>query len=291
LPGINSLKIFAPATSSQPELLVQLNPGKRMLVGSVIKSHILCATLRKVELESGAVGKLSSTQLVLDASVWSPGGPVLNPPNLIGMVSERTALEAMIMHSDNTGTDMALLETGFEYVRNFVASIGLTQTQVPLSTRAYLGFLYGAPNYESITWAEIEGFVNSDAPFVNPPLNNTITLASSANDLISYYSRALVGDFFLSDVTTAEFQRILSLASAVRLVVPLGATGFGKGGNLDVPGHHAYSFAGGMFFSKRWVFFSYTINWNAPVSHDRATVTAWQAAVVGANKLVFDALS
>jgi beta-lactamase class A len=291
LPGINSLKIFAPATSSQPELLVQLNPGKRLLVGSVIKSHILCATLRKVELESGAVGKLSSTQLVLDASVWSPGGAVLNPPNLIGMVSERTALEAMIMHSDNTGTDMALLETGFEYVRNFVASIGLTQTQVPLSTRAYLGFLYGAPNYKSITWAEIEGFVNSDAPFVNPPLNNTITLASSANDLISYYSRALVGDFFLSDETTAEFQRILSLASAVRLVVPLGATGFGKGGNLDVPGHHAYSFAGGMFFSKRWIFFSYTINWNAPASHDRATVTAWQAAVVGANKLVFDALS
>jgi beta-lactamase class A len=291
LPGINGVKIFAPATSSKPELLVQLNPGRRMLVGSVIKSHILCATLHKVELAQGGVGKLARKELVLDASVWSPVSPVLNPPNLIGMVSERTALEAMIMHSDNTGTDIALLATGSDYVQNFVDSIGLTQTQIPLSTRAYLGFLYGAPNYKSITWAEIEGFVNSDAPFVNPPLNNTITLASSPNDLISYYSRALVGDFFLTDEATAEFQRILSLASAVRLVVPLGATGFGKGGNVDTPGFHAYSFAGGMFFSKRWVFFSYTINWNAAGQHDPKTVGEWQAAVVTATQLVFDALS
>jgi beta-lactamase class A len=291
LPGINGVKIFAPATSTEPQLLVQLNPGRRMLVGSVIKSHILCATLRKAELQSGGIGKLGTKELVLDASVWSPASPVLNPPNLIGMVSERTALEAMIMHSDNTGTDIALLETGYEYVQNFVNSIGLTQTQVPLSTRAYLGFLYGAPNYKRITWAEIEGFVNSDAPFVNPPLNNTITLASSANDLISYYSRALVGDFFLNDATTEEFLRILSLASAVRLVVPLGATGFGKGGNVDTPGFHAYSFAGGMFFSKRWVFFSYTINWDAPAEHDPATVKKWQAAAVAATQLVFDALS
>jgi beta-lactamase class A len=289
LPGINGLKIFAPATSSQPKLLVQLNPGTRMLVGSVIKSHILCATLYKLDSKKIA-GELSK-ELVLDASVWSPVSPLLNPPNLIGMVSFRTALEAMIMHSDNTGTDMALLETGFDYVQNFVDSIGLTQTQVPLSTRAYLGYLYGAANYKNITWAEIEGYVNSNAPFVNPPLNNTITLASSANDLISYYSRALVGDFFLNAETTAEFLRILSLATAVRLVVPLGATGFGKGGNVDTPGYHAYSFAGGMFFSNRWVFFSYTINWTNPAEHDPATVKKWQAAVVGATKLVFDALS
>jgi beta-lactamase class A len=71
----------------------------------------------------------------------------------------------------------------------------------------------------------------------------------------------------------------------------LGATGFGKGGNVDTPGFHAYSFAGGMFFSKRWVFFSYTINWNAAGQHDPKTVGEWQAAVVTATQLVFDALS
>jgi beta-lactamase class A len=290
LPGINSLKIFAPATNSQPELLVQLNPGKRLFVGSVIKSFILCQVLRKLE-SSGGVGRLSSTQLALDASVWSPYSPTLNPPNLIGMVSERTALEAMIMHSDNTGTDMSILQAGVENVRNFIASIGLTQTQVPLSTRSFFGYLYGAPNYKTITWSELEGFINSKAPIVNQTLNNTITLASSANDLVSYYSRALVGDFFLNDKTTAEFQRILSLAGAVRLFVPLGATGFGKGGSIDYPGDHAVSYAGGMFFSKRWVFSAFTIKWDAPAEDDPATVKAWIDAVAAALKLVFDALS
>jgi beta-lactamase class A len=293
LPGINSLKIFAPATSSQPELLVQLNPGKRLFVGSVIKSFILCQVLRKVELESrNVVGKLSSTQLATDASVWSPYSPTLNPPKLIGMVSERTALEAMIMHSDNTGTDMSILQAGgVESVRNFIASIGLTETQVPLSTRSFFGYLYGAPNYKTITWSELEGFINSNAPVVHPTLNNTITLASSANDLVSYYSRALVGDFFLKDETTAEFLRTLSLADAVRLVMPLGATGFGKGGSIDYPGDHALSFAGGMFFAKRWVFSAFTIKWDARNEDDPATVKEWIGVVAAALKLVFDALS
>jgi beta-lactamase class A len=106
------------------------------------------------------------------------------------------------------------------------------------SRRVFLGKL-GAPNYKTITWSELEGYIQSNAPIVNPTLNNTITLASSANDLVSYYSRALVGDFFLKksgklDVAKlAEFQRILSLGGAVSLVVPLSATGFGKGGSID----------------------------------------------------------
>jgi beta-lactamase class A len=290
LPGINSLKIFAPATSSQPELLVQLNPGKRLFVGSVIKSFILCQVLRELDSKDVA-DKLTKTALALDASVWSPYSPTLNPPNLIGIVSLRTALEAMIVHSDNTGTDMSILQAGIQNVRNFIASIGLTETQVPLSTRSFFGYLYGAPNYRTITWSELEGFINSKAPIVNQTLNNTITLASSANDLVSYYSRALVGDFFSNDATTAEFLRILSLAEAVSLVVPLGATGFGKGGSIDYPKDHALSFAGGMFFSKRWVFCAFTIKWDAPEEDDPDTVKEWIGTVAAALKLVFDALS
>ena len=298
LPGINSLKIFAPATTTQPELLVQLKPAKRMVVGSVVKTYILCEAIRQVD----SVGDLDKP-LALDARVWCPASVVLNPPNLIGMVSERTALEAMIMHSDNTGTDMALLKVGYDHVQDFIDSIGLTQTQVPLSMRAFYGYLFGAPNYKTITWAELEGYANSDAPFVNQALNNKITLASSANDMISYYSRALVGDFFLdeeklNEEKLAEFQRILSLASGVRLVVPLGATGFGKGGDVYVPGHpagalnyYAHSFAGGMFFSERWVFFSYAINSYSTAMQEEETFKKWQAAAVDATKLVFDALS
>ena len=290
LPGINSLKIFAPATSTQPELLIQLKPGKRLFVGSVIKTFILCQALRQVDSKT-IQKKLSSTQLALDASVWSPYSPTLNPPNLIGMISELTALEAMIISSDNTGTDMSLLQAGVQNVRSFIASIGLTQTRVPLSTRSFFGYLYGAPNYKTITWSELEAFINSNAPIVNPPLNDTITLASSANDLVSYYSRALVGDFFLAAATLDAFQFILSLGGAVRLLVPLGATGFGKGGSIDYPGDHALGYAGGMFFSNRWVFTAFTINWGDPEENDPATVTAWTNAVKGALQLVFDALS
>ena len=44
--------------------------------------------------------------------MWSADSATFNPPNMIGMVSERTAMEAMLMHSDNTGTDMMLKFTG-----------------------------------------------------------------------------------------------------------------------------------------------------------------------------------
>ncbi|WP_433969830.1 serine hydrolase [Tunturiibacter gelidiferens] len=68
---------------------------------------------------------------------------MFNPPNLIGKVSERTALEAMIMHSDNTGTDMCLKHVGPEKVRQFVASAGLKSCMIPESTRALFGYLLG----------------------------------------------------------------------------------------------------------------------------------------------------
>lgn len=35
-----------------------------------------------------------------------------NPPDLSGLVSERTAMEAIMTHSDNTATDMVLKEAG-----------------------------------------------------------------------------------------------------------------------------------------------------------------------------------
>jgi beta-lactamase class A len=53
----------------------------------------------------------------LDQSVWSFGSDIFNPPDLSGLVSERTAMEAMIIHSDNTATDMILKEAGPVKVR------------------------------------------------------------------------------------------------------------------------------------------------------------------------------
>ena len=296
LPGIKALKIFAPATSSARKFLVQLEPARQLFVGSAFKTFVLCEALRLVDSPKVVDQLTTKTQLALNQAVWSPDSQTLNPPNVIGMISERLALEAMIMHSDNTATDMSILQTGIQNVRSFISSIGLTQTLVPDSTRAFFGYLFGAPNYLSITWAQLQGYLNSDAHFVNSPLNKTITLASSMEDLVSYYSQALIGDFFQHSETLQEYRRILTLGDAVLRIVPLGATGFGKGGSIDVPGFndvpgfHAVCVAGGMFFSGRWAFFALTINWFDPAENDPDTVAAFATAVKQALNLVFERL-
>jgi beta-lactamase class A len=84
-----------------------------------------------------------------------------NPPNLIGKVSQRTALEAMIMYSDNTGTDMSIKQVGPEKVREFIVSAGLKNTLIPDSTRALLGYVLGAKDSKTLSWAEVGAEANS----------------------------------------------------------------------------------------------------------------------------------
>ncbi|MDQ6869095.1 MAG: class A beta-lactamase-related serine hydrolase [Pseudomonadota bacterium] len=192
------------------------------------------------------------------------------------------------MHSDNTGTDMSLKLVGPDNVRKFIASAGLKKTLIPDSTRIFVGYLLGAKDYKTFTWDELVASTN--LPLVNPPLNNVETMTSSADDFVSYYSRALQGAFFKSRETVTEFRRILSLGGAVSLV-PLGVSAFVKGGSIDVPGFHCVCIPGGMFFSDRWVYFAFTINWNAPGETDPETVSAFLAAVSQALTLVKDRLS
>ena len=133
---------------------------------------------------------------------------------------------------------------------------------------------------------------DANLPFVNPPLNTVETLASSANDFVSYYSRALQGVFFNSAETLTEFRRILSLGDAIWLVpLPLGVSAFVKGGSIDVPGFHCVCVPGGMFFSGRWVYFTFIINWRAPGESDPDTVNAFLAAVAEALTLVKNELA
>ena len=56
---------------------------------------------------------LGATELALDSIVWSFGSPIYNPPYLSGIVSERSALEAMITRSDNTATSPAPQSSGY----------------------------------------------------------------------------------------------------------------------------------------------------------------------------------
>jgi beta-lactamase class A len=289
MPGDVGFKIHAPATNSKPEFLVASNSTKQMFVGSAIKTFILCETLRQADTPK-VVQTLKTQQLSLDASVWSLDSATFNPPNLIGKVSQRTALEAMIMHSDNTGTDMCLKYAGPDKVRAFIASAGLKSTMIPESTRVFFGYLLGAKDYKNFTWEQIGAAANQS--MVNPPMNQVQTLASSADDFVSYYSRALQGEFFQNKETLKEFRRILSLGDAIWLVpLPLGVSSFVKGGSIDVAGFHALCVPGAMLFDNRWVYFCLTLNWRAAAETDPATVGLFAAACSRALAMVKDGLS
>jgi beta-lactamase class A len=289
LPGDIAVKIYAPAADGKPEFLVESNASKMMFVGSAIKTFILCESLRQVD-SPGVVKSLTTEQLSLDASVWNLDSATFNPPNLIGKVSQRTALEAMIVHSDNTGTDMCIKYVGPDKVRAFIASAGLKSTMIPESTRVFFGYLLGAKNYQIFSWSDIGAAAT--LPIVNSPMNKVQTLASSADDFVSYYSRALHGDFFQHKETLNEFRRILSLGDAIWLLpMPLGVSSFCKGGSIDVSGFHAVCAPGGMFFDNRWVYFCLAINWNDKAETDPATLAAFAAAGSKALALVKQALS
>lgn len=285
-----AIKILAPAVNGKPEFVVESNASKRMFVGSAIKTFVLCETLRRADSPK-IVDHLSAQQLDLNASVWSADSATFNPPNLIGQVTHRTALEAMILHSDNTGTDMSLKHAGPDNVRAFIASIGLKSTMIPDSTRVFFGYILGAKDYKTFTYDEMIA-LGSKGVFVNSPLNNVQTLASSADDFISYYSRALQGAFFEHTETLKEFRRILAMGDAISLLpLPLGVSAFCKGGSIDIPGFHTVCAPGALFFDERWVYFCLAINWYAAALTDNDTVKAFASAASRALALVKDGLT
>lgn len=291
LPGDVAGKVVAPAAGGLPGLAVEFNASKRLFVGSAIKTFVLCEALRQAD-SPAVTDTISSRQLALNETVWSPDAPTFNPPYLTGQVSERTTLEAMITHSDNTATDMALRLAGPDSVRAFIASIGLKNTMIPDSTRILFGYLLGAANYTTFTWADLIAAEQAGDPIVNSPLNDVQTMASSADDLVAYYSQSLQGAFFTYPATLSQFREILAMGGAIWLVpLPLGVSAFAKGGSIDVPGFHAICVPGGMFFDNRWVYFCLIINWYAAAETDPDTVSAFLAAASRALALVKDALS
>lgn len=289
VPGTVTYKILAPATTRTSRVDISAGADQQLFIGSAFKALVLAEALRQADAPD-VVNTITAQQLDLDATVWSPDSATFNPPNLTGSVSERTAMEAMILHSDNTGADMILKHVGADDVRSFIASAGLTKTLIPTSTRIFIGYLLGAPDYEGFTWEQYEQ-LGSD-PYVNPALNQTETMASSCADLVSFYSRSLQGEFFVNPETLDEYRIILSIGDIIGLLpMPLGVSAFAKGGEINQPGFHALSAAGGMYFDDVWVYFSFMVNWDAPGQSDPATQEAWAKAAAGALQLVKDSLA
>jgi beta-lactamase class A len=291
LPGETAIKIFVPAGGLKPAFVAQLNSRKKLFVASANKTFALCEALRQVD-SPDVVQALETTRLKLNASIWSlPGSPFFDPPHLKGAVSERATLEAMIMNSDNTATDMIFKLAGVDNIRALIASLGLTETVIPDSTRAFSAYLFGAKNYKTITWDELLDLLkkgNLEHKF----LNDVETLASSADDFVSYYSLALQGGLFEHAQTLNEFRRILTLCDFIYLIpLPLGASAYAKSGNADVPDFHARSIAGALFVSNHWVYFAFIINWFAPEADDHETVHQFFSAINTALSLVMNSLS
>ena len=119
-------------------------PDAELFVGSCFKTFVLAAYLQEVE-----AGRLDeSEQLAVDDSVRSLVSPVLQ--NLTGTTQARCALEAMIAHSDNTATDVAMKRVTPARVRQFISDAGLTKARIPDSTRRIFSYIAGAPQGEDL---------------------------------------------------------------------------------------------------------------------------------------------
>ena len=279
LPGDKTIKILAPGANLKPSFVAELNSGQRLFVASAGKTFALCKALQQVDSRD-VVKTLQSEKLTLDSTIWSiPGSPFFIPPHLKGSVPERAAMEAMIMASDNTATDMIFKVAGVDNIRAFIASLGLTQTQIPDSTRAFAAYLFGAKNYKTISWEELEDLLKT-GKLEHPFLNDVETFASSADDFVSYYSLALQGAFFEHAETLNEYRRILTLCDYIYVIpLPLGVSAYAKSGDADVPGFHARSIAGGLFVADRWVYFAFVLNWYEAEADDPAIVDEFFSAI------------
>lgn len=290
LPGQVGLRLWAPPDAGRPEWSAALNPDDRLFIASVFKVFVLAECLRREEeaLDPHSTTPLASQlaarlgqQLTLDESVFTLSSPVLNPPHLTGQLTLRTALEAMITHSDNTATDMVLQHVGPERVQAFIDGIGLRQTEIPTSTRQFFGYVAGVPDWQATTWAELQG---EDAPGATRPiLNDTITMASTASEMVAFYARVLPGEYFQYAETLSEFRNILAMGD-VLITMPLGVNGFGKGGSIDFDGSHVVTIAGGLYVPDRWVYFALFLNWTDAEGGSSAEV---RGPAIAAAKTIF----
>jgi len=151
-------------------------------------------------------------------------------------------------------------------VRSFIAATGLRATLIPDSTRRFFSYNFGAPLGVDIGWAGVQQVLASGQLLgrPHPPLNDQETLASSANDMVSYYKRALAGEFFTKPEILVEFKRI----HLTNTVFPDDTIGYAKGGNndafaesLSVPDYHTLAIAGQMVVNATSVTFCFVVNW------------------------------
>jgi beta-lactamase class A len=248
-----------------------------LFCGSCFKTFVLAAYLQEVE-----AGRLSlSEQLIIDDGVRSVGGGVFD--HLTGTAPARVVLEAMIAHSDNTATDVAMRRVGADKVRAFIAKADLKDARIPDSTRSYFSYVSGYEPGVDMGWQGIEAMMADKGG--KPPrdaINAHSTMACPAATFVDYYARALRSEFFSKPETLVEFKRIQAMADAIALVVPPDTPAYMKGGSIDWNGFHCMAAAGQMIVRGTPVTFCLTLNWRESDSPDTAgVVEAYKTAAAG----------
>lgn len=275
LPGTKSYLIHAGQGGSLGQVAYQ--PDLVLFIASAYKTFVLGQYMRDVD-----AGLLSEDeQLAIDDSVRNLGSPVFL--NLAGTTTARSVLEAMMTHSDDTATDLAQGKVGPDQVRALIAQLGLQSVRIPDSTRIFFSYILGAPPGVDLGWPGI-----TDPPVAprRPPLNDVITVASHARDLVSWYEQVLQGAIFTKPETLTEFKRIQAMEEAIVDVVPPDTPAYAKSGALNVPLGDALCIAGQMIVGgeqRTPVTFCFTVNWNENgPGTDFATVkAAFLAALKG----------
>jgi beta-lactamase class A len=229
-----------------------------LFCGSCFKTFVLAAYLQEVE-----AGQLDeSEQLTVDDGVRSAVSPVLQ--NLSGTTQARSALEAMIAHSDNTATDVAMQRVGVERVRQLISDAGLVKARIPDSTRRFFSYVAGAPAGEDLGWNAVKALLAEDKPDTakfRACLNDVETMSAPPSEFVTWYKRALDGRYFEKPETLVEFKRIQGMANAIALVVPPNTPAYMKGGSIDWNGFHCMALAGQMIVRDTPVTVALLHNW------------------------------
>ncbi|GGF57467.1 hypothetical protein GCM10007301_16450 [Azorhizobium oxalatiphilum] len=231
-----------------------------LFIASSCKTFILAAVLRAVE-----EGRISENdQWAVDDSVRTLGSQIFE--HLTGTTTARAVLEAMIAHSDNTATDIALSKVGPKAVRAIIDEAKLPDVKIPDSTRRMLSYFAGAPDGTDIGWKgvqELETGKTFGTP--RPPMNDKQTMQGTAREMVLWYQKALAGAFFAKPQTLTEFKRIQAMADALAVTVPDGIAAYGKGGSINWQTFNSFALSGQMVLGAGGlVTFSVTINWDGP---------------------------
>jgi len=236
-----------------------LNAERPLFVGSAVKTFILAQYLKEIE-----AGRLAlDTQVDIGPAVWSPSSPVFM--HLQGSTGARIALEAMIAHSDNTATDVAMNAVGADNVRKLIKDAGLRHTRVPDSTRKLFSYLSGAPSGADIGWDGMLDMQNGKFPGQpRPPINDHQTMLSTADEMTRWYELVLAGRVFSKPETLAEFKRISAMADAMPAIAPEDTMAYGKGGSIDWEDFHCFCVAGQMVQPTQRSSFCFIVNWTGP---------------------------